>query len=135
MVNWFPESCVWKSDYQFKWDVKIPHLKRAGKLFCSSLSIFSALMDSSHNFAKAKRLWINDKDFRKAKKNVVHGLRWLYFTRQILENGKVYDFTAGNDCWLEVPACSVSEGVNLILDHGMHGGGVGVLREQVQANL
>jgi hypothetical protein len=59
-------------------------------------------MDSSHNFAKAKRLWINDQDFRKAKKNIVHGLRWLHFTNQILQDGKVYDFTCGNDSWKEV---------------------------------
>lgn len=67
------------------------------------LTMDEALMDSSHNFAKAKRLWIFDQDFRKAKKNIVHGLRWLLFTLQILNDGNISDFSAGNEYWFTVP--------------------------------
>jgi hypothetical protein len=64
----------------------------------------SVQMDSTHNFAKAKRLWRLG-DFYTAKKNIVHGIRYLNYSLQLLgPKGSIYDFTAGNEYWSEVMA-------------------------------
>eukprot|EP01124_Arcella_intermedia_P006836 TRINITY_DN14131_c0_g1_i1.p1 TRINITY_DN14131_c0_g1~~TRINITY_DN14131_c0_g1_i1.p1 ORF type:complete len:651 (-),score=166.09 TRINITY_DN14131_c0_g1_i1:9-1961(-) len=89
MVNWLPQSCILKETHKFSENIRLPTLKRA------------ILMDSSHNFAKAKRLWMEG-DHKKAKKNIVHGLRWLMFGEQIIETGRIEDFTLGNNYWNEV---------------------------------
>lgn len=64
----------------------------------------SVQMDSTHNFAKAKRLW-RQGDYYTAKKNIVHGIRYLNYSLQLLGGeGRIYDFTVGNEYWAEVQA-------------------------------
>lgn len=36
---------------------------------------------------------------KKAKKNIVHAMRWLHFGLQIIENNKIVDYTDGNQHW------------------------------------
>jgi hypothetical protein len=64
----------------------------------------SALQDASHNWAKAKRLCIQEslRNIKVSKKNIVHGIRYLRMTLQLCQHGKVIDFTDGNDIWKEL---------------------------------
>jgi hypothetical protein len=69
-----------------------------------SISFLSkvVLMDCLHNFNKAKRSW-KEKNYSKARKNLVHGLRWLEFAEQMARNdGKIVDLYAANKWWFEV---------------------------------
>lgn len=62
----------------------------------------SVQMDSTHNMAKAKRLWRSG-DFYTAKKNVLHGIRYLSYALQLLgPEAKIYDYLAGNEYFEEV---------------------------------
>lgn len=123
MVQWIPSDCIYKLTHNFNFNIQLPLLKRAGKdLFLGLLTRIIALMDSSHNFAKAKRLWTNDGDFRKSKKNVIHGLRWLYFTSQVLKTGTISDYTAGNKEWQEVSIGRyINSQLTSCLDYGVYG--------------
>lgn len=56
----------------------------------------SIQMDSTHNAAKAKRLW-RETDFYTAKKNVLHGIRYLSYAIELLETGSIINFEAGNE--------------------------------------
>jgi hypothetical protein len=59
-------------------------------------------MDSTHNFAKAKRLWRLG-DFYTAKKNIIHGIRYLNYSIQLLgPDEAITDFTVGNEYWDEI---------------------------------
>jgi len=87
-----PPECVWLERLPLppiQEVLRIPALRKA------------ILMDSSHNLAKAKRLWFEG-DVHKSKKNIIHGLRYLHYGLQLAENGRITDFTAGNVHWLEV---------------------------------
>jgi hypothetical protein len=59
----------------------------------------SALMDSAHHYAKSKRLWTQEDEFYISKKNLVHAVRFLNLSLQIMEHGRVTDFQVGNDHW------------------------------------
>lgn len=61
----------------------------------------SIQMDSTHNAAKAKRLW-RELDFYTAKKNVLHGIRYLNYAIQVLETGSINDFKAGNEFFRDI---------------------------------
>lgn len=69
--------------------IRIPALKR------------SLLTDAAHNLAKARRLWKQTKYLR-SKKNIAHGLRYLYFGLQLLKYGKIIDFQEANPIYWEV---------------------------------
>jgi hypothetical protein len=56
------------------------------------------LTDAQHNWKKAARLW-REGDIAKGKKNLVHSIRYLRFGLQIVHNGRVVDYSAGNDTW------------------------------------
>jgi hypothetical protein len=76
----------------------------------------SALGESRHNYAKARRLWAEDRI--KSKKNIVHGIRllmvantddsnrYLLHACQIITTGKLSDFTEGNAIWDEIMSCT-----------------------------
>lgn len=57
-------------------------------------------LDLDHHLAKSKYQW--KEDIKVGKKNFIHGLRWAYFTIQLLEKGCIYDFSEGNNDWKEV---------------------------------
>ena len=57
-----PKEFVWMETVPFQFNLRFINLRKA------------ALQDGSHNLVKAKRLFLEG-DIRKAKKNVVHGLR------------------------------------------------------------
>jgi predicted nucleotidyltransferase len=52
-------------------------------------------------YAKAKRLY-SEGDIPKALKNLVHGIRYLKLTLQVLETGGIYDFTVANDTFYQL---------------------------------
>ena len=68
-------------------------------------------MDSTHNAAKAKRLW-RECDFYTAKKNVLHGIRYLKYALQLLENGTITDFKAGNEYFNDIMNWEEPQGDN-----------------------
>ncbi|KAL6062794.1 hypothetical protein QOT17_011939 [Balamuthia mandrillaris] len=63
----------------------------------------AAIADAKHNYQKAKRLW-KEGELYKAKKNLVHGIRFLLLAVQLMEKGRIDDVTAGNDVWAEIMA-------------------------------
>jgi hypothetical protein len=68
----------------------------------SSASFFShTAQDGSHNFAKAKRLWFEG-DIKKAKKNLVHALRYLGYSLQLEKHSRITDWNEANEHWKEV---------------------------------
>jgi len=56
-----------------------------------------ALLDSRHLYAKAKRLFRTDT--YTAKKDLVHGIRFLYFAIQLATRYKIVNFDEGNAEW------------------------------------
>ena len=59
-----------------------------------------AMLDANHIFAKAKRLFRTD--VYTAKKDVVHGIRFLYFAIQLAVHKRIFDFQQGNAEWHQV---------------------------------
>jgi hypothetical protein len=88
MAIYTPKEFVWKEDIKFDFKLRIPALQK------------SVRMDSTHNYAKAKRLWKSD--IYVARKNLVHGIRYLRYCLQLLESGAITDFSAGNEVWAEI---------------------------------
>lgn len=87
-----PRECAWLERWPLPAmeDVlRVPALQKA------------VLMDSSHNLAKAKRLWFEG-DTRKSKKNIVHGLRYLHYALQLADYGRITDYTTGNVYWRDI---------------------------------
>eukprot|EP01129_Flabellula_baltica_P005859 TRINITY_DN2147_c0_g1_i3.p1 TRINITY_DN2147_c0_g1~~TRINITY_DN2147_c0_g1_i3.p1 ORF type:complete len:273 (+),score=48.79 TRINITY_DN2147_c0_g1_i3:306-1124(+) len=97
MMCWLPSSFVVLETVSFDVGLRYPALQKA------------VITDASHNFVKAKRLWHQEGDYDKSKKNVVHGLRWLYFGLQVLRDGLVTDYTEGNAEWFEIKDCVESD--------------------------
>jgi len=91
LVLFLPREFVLKEDIKFTWHLSKLKLRK------------SAYLDSKHNFQKAKRSW-KEGDIYKAKKNIVHGIRYLQFGIQLLERGAIYDLEAANTTWEEVKA-------------------------------
>jgi predicted nucleotidyltransferase len=89
MLYYIPPEFIFQENIKLDFKIRIPSLKK------------STLMDASHNYAKAKRLWFAN-DIKKSKKNIVHGLRYLLLAKQLLELEKIVDFTAGNEFWREL---------------------------------
>lgn len=88
-----PKQYVWKETFPFDFKLQLINLRKA------------ALQDGSHSLAKAKRLWSEGHQL-KAKKNLVHGLRFLNFAKQLIDTfrgqgkGVIFDVTGGaNQYW------------------------------------
>jgi hypothetical protein len=92
MVCSLPAEFVWLETVKFNYAVRLPALRRAVKA------------DALHNYTKAKRLWSTDQYV--AKKNVLHGLRYLEFALQLATKGRVIDFTAATDVWPSILAAT-----------------------------
>ena len=85
-----PPQFVWMENHKFTFELKLLNLRKA------------TLQDGSHNLAKAKRLF-NQGEQKIAKKNLVHGLRYLNFGQQLVKTGKIIDLTGNvNETWKEV---------------------------------
>lgn len=90
LCMFLPSQFVWREEIQFNFILKMHNLRKA------------ALQDGSHSFQKAKRLYTKDKETYKGKKNLVHGLRYLNYSLQLFNFGKIYDFKVENDTFYEV---------------------------------
>ena len=63
------------------------------------------LLDSEHNLSKAKGLFKNKfqgPEVTKGKKNVIHGIRYLYYGIQLMLTDKIYDPCEGNEYWWKI---------------------------------
>lgn len=91
MLLYLPSDFVFKEHYNIRsaYTLHYPNLRQ------------SIQMDSTHNAAKAKRLW-RELDFYTAKKNVLHGIRYLRYAIEVLETGAITDFTAGNEYFNDI---------------------------------
>lgn len=92
MLCYIPKDYVWIETIKLidQFQLHLPNLRQ------------SVQMDSTHNFAKARRLWKLG-DFYTSKKNIVHGLRYLHYALQLLgPDSKITDFTKGNEYWYEI---------------------------------
>ena len=95
-----PSEYVWMETCKFPFELKMINLKRAalqGNFFFNA----NQLADGSHNLAKGRRLW-SEGDKKKAKKNVVHGLRYLDFAMQLAKQNCIHSIHNGNKYWDEV---------------------------------
>lgn len=78
MLYYIPPEFIFKENIKLDFKIRIPSLKKSSTIktiFLRLLTMIIALMDASHNYAKAKRLWFAN-DLKKSKKNIVHGLRY-----------------------------------------------------------
>ena len=101
LLLYCPREFVWKKEVEFSFTLKRLQIQ------------YSALMDSRHNFTKAKRSFEKEKNTKKAKKNLVHGLRYLKWAVQMLEKGEIYDITEGNEYWNEIKNMEVNDWMEL----------------------
>eukprot|EP01122_Echinamoeba_exundans_P007208 TRINITY_DN2159_c0_g1_i1.p1 TRINITY_DN2159_c0_g1~~TRINITY_DN2159_c0_g1_i1.p1 ORF type:complete len:660 (-),score=80.47 TRINITY_DN2159_c0_g1_i1:104-1909(-) len=86
LVCYAPKEFRVLEEYVVPVEIKIPTLQRTVR------------MDSSHNYNKARRLF-REGDIYTAKKNFVHGLRYLLFALQLIKYDRIVDFTEGNKYW------------------------------------
>ena len=85
-----------------------------------------ALLDSRHLYAKAKRLFRTDA--YTAKKDLVHGIRFLCFAIQLATRHKIVNFDEGNAEWRVVREnCLVA--INLIFNFQIMGRSVSTWEE------
>ncbi|KAL0477606.1 hypothetical protein AKO1_015440 [Acrasis kona] len=99
MLIHVPKEYIWKQTFQLKDFYVQNNIKLKN----------SALMDSAHHYAKSKKLWMADAEYYISKKNIVHAIRLLNITLQLLSTNKVTDFTVGNDIWRDIVNDKVHE--------------------------
>ena len=94
MILFMPSDMIWKQTRDLKLHFSLDGYRLRN----------ACLQDASHNWAKAKRLCTHAslRSEKVAKKNIVHGFRYLNLTLQVLQTGEIYDFTQGNDIWEEL---------------------------------
>lgn len=95
------QEFIWKKEIDFSFTIKKIQIE------------YSSLIDSRHNFTKAKRSFEKEKNEKKAKKNLIHGLRYLNWAVQILEKGEIYNVSEGNELWFEIKDLKVQDWMEL----------------------
>eukprot|EP01119_Soliformovum_irregulare_P019879 TRINITY_DN6383_c0_g1_i4.p1 TRINITY_DN6383_c0_g1~~TRINITY_DN6383_c0_g1_i4.p1 ORF type:complete len:501 (+),score=162.43 TRINITY_DN6383_c0_g1_i4:56-1558(+) len=89
MTQFLPKRCVWLDEAGMTFRLRKNCLKKV------------VLMDANHNWMKAKRLW-KEGDKNKSKKNIVHGLRYLDYALQLIQEGTISNFEAPNIYWHQI---------------------------------
>lgn len=94
-----PEKFILKNEYNFKTIINKEFIRRE----------FSAT--ASNSFVKAKKKLTIEKDFnpRIAKKSLWHALRILNFGIQIIEQGKITDYSSMNYLYNEIVNCEIDD--------------------------
>jgi hypothetical protein len=95
LTLWLPEEFVWyeepsmfdiRVNWLAKYNINLRAVQRNLVLWC---------------YTTAKRSWFEG-DIRRAKKNLVHGIRYLLFAHQIFDNGSITDYQAATPFFNQV---------------------------------
>lgn len=97
LCMFLPLEYRWMEKIKFHFCLKLPNLRKA------------TLQEASHNYQKAKRLFTKEKNPLKAKKNIVHGLRYLNYAKQLFESGSILQFIVENETYVQIMQNNFSE--------------------------
>lgn len=79
-----PSPFVWKEEVAFRVWINLRKVKRG-------------TVKEAHKCWDRGELLLRQKDFDKARKNFIHGLRYLHFGLELAERGRIDNFTVAND--------------------------------------
>jgi predicted nucleotidyltransferase len=65
----------------------------------------AAEWEAGRTLSRARRK-LKEGDLKKGAKELFHALRYLCFARQIAEHGRIVDYSAANETWVEIAKCN-----------------------------